>query len=121
MQPVHSRTSDTHSGASGRNSECCGLDSVPLDAADADRIAPMFKALGDPVRLRLAAMIAASDEIRVCDLRTHFDLSGPTISHHLRILREAGLVDCERRGTSVHYWIQTQALRDLSALLQVAG
>ena len=101
--------------------ECCSLDAAPLYAADADRIAPMFKALGDPVRLRLAAMIAGNDEICVCDLTPHFDLSGPTISHHLRILREAGLVDCERRGTWVHYWVRPQALRDLGALLQVAG
>ena len=77
----------------------------------------MFKALGDPVRLRLAAMIAAQDDICVCDLIPSFGLSGPTISHHLRILREAGLVDCERRGTWVHYWIQPAALQSLSALL----
>jgi ArsR family transcriptional regulator len=92
-----------------------------MDAEEAERVAPMFKALGDPVRLRLAAMIAAQDEICVCDLTPHFELSGPTISHHLRILREAGLVDCERRGTWVHYWIQPQALQSLSALLQVTA
>jgi ArsR family transcriptional regulator len=100
---------------------CCGLAAAPMDAEEAERVAPMFKALGDPVRLRLAAMIAAQDEICVCDLTPNFDVSGPTISHHLRILREAGLVDCERRGTWVHYWIQPQALQSLSALLQVTA
>ncbi len=99
-------------------SECCQLGNTTMDDAAAARIAPMFKALGDPVRLRLAAMIAAQDEICVCDLTPHFALSGPTISHHLRILREAGLVDCERRGTWVHYWIQPEALQSLSTLLQ---
>ena len=98
--------------------ECCQLATTTMDDAAAARIAPMFKALGDPVRLRLAAMIAAHDEICVCDLTPHFALSGPTISHHLKILREAGLVDSERRGTWVHYWIQPAALQSLSTLLQ---
>ena len=98
---------------------CCGLAVTPLDEAEAERVASMFKALGDPVRLRLAAMIAATSDICVCDLTPHFALSGATISHHLKVLREAGLVDCERRGTWVHYWIRPQALQDLSALLKV--
>jgi len=99
---------------------CCTLATVPLDEAEASRIAAMFRALGDPVRLRLAAMIAAQDEICVCDLTPHFELSGPTISHHLKVLREAGLVGCERRGTWVHYWIEPAALQSLSTLLQSA-
>lgn len=77
----------------------------------------MFKALGDPVRLRLAALIAGSPEVCVCDLTTHFTQSGPTISHHLRVLREAGLIHSERRGTWVYYRIEPDALRALSALL----
>jgi ArsR family transcriptional regulator len=79
----------------------------------------MFKALGDPVRLRLAALIASDDEVCVCDLTSQFTLSGPTISHHLRVLREAGLVECERRGTWVYYRIRPEALGSLGALLQV--
>lgn len=98
---------------------CCGLARQPLDAAGAERIAPMFKALGDPVRLRLAALIASDDEVCVCDLTSQFTLSGPTISHHLRVLREAGLVECERRGTWVYYRIRPEALGSLGALLQV--
>lgn len=87
----------------------------------AELLAPVFKALGDPVRLRLASMIASAPagEICVCDLTPAFDLSGPTISHHLRTLREAGLVDAERRGTWVYYRIRPALLRQLAALLNV--
>jgi len=97
---------------------CCGLAAAPLVEAEAERVAPMFKALGDPVRLRLASMIAAQDEICVCDLTPAFALSGPTISHHLKVLREAGLVDCERRGTWVYYRVLPEALQALGRLLQ---
>ena len=77
----------------------------PLDATQARRFAPMFKALGDPVRLRLLSMIASAGggEVCVCDLTGAFHLTGPTISHHLKVLREAGLVDSDRRGTWVYY------------------
>jgi ArsR family transcriptional regulator len=81
----------------------------------------MFKALGDPVRLRLMSMIAATAEACVCDLTEAFDVSAPTISHHLKVLREAGLVDGERRGTWVYYRARPGALRQLGALLEVAG
>jgi len=84
---------------------------------DATRLAGMFKALGDPVRLRMASMIASAPEVCVCEITPAFDLSSGTISHHLKTLREAGLVDCERRGTFVYYRIQPEALRALSALL----
>ncbi|MDQ1294540.1 MAG: ArsR family transcriptional regulator, arsenate/arsenite/antimonite-responsive transcriptional [Actinomycetota bacterium] len=86
----------------------------PQEAAD---IAPMFKALGDPVRLRLMSMIASRPEVCVCDLTPAFDVSGPTISHHLRVLREVGLVDCERRGTWVYYGVCPAAVHRLGALL----
>lgn len=99
---------------------CCALATVPIDAAKAEHIAPMFKALGDPVRLQLAARIAAGGRVCVCDLTPHFDLSGPTISHHLKVLREAGLVASERQGTWIYYWIRTDSLASLSALLQLS-
>lgn len=92
----------------------------PVTAVDAERLAPMFKALGDPVRLRMVSMIAAKPELCVCEITPAFDLSSGTISHHLRTLREAGLVDCERRGTFVYYWIRPEALEALSALLTAA-
>ncbi|GAA1811278.1 helix-turn-helix transcriptional regulator [Planosporangium flavigriseum] len=100
---------------------CCPpLAVAPLSGEQAADLAPMFKALGDPVRLRLMSMIASTDEVCVCDLTDAFDLSGPTISHHLRVLREAGLVDSERRATWVWYRARPQALKQLAGLLDIA-
>lgn len=102
-----------------REVTCCGLATTPVTDEDAARLAPVFKALGDPVRLRMASMIAAQPELCVCEITPAFDLSSGTISHHLRLLREAGLVGCERRGTYVYYWIEPAALAALSSLLSV--
>ena len=97
---------------------CDPLTRAPLSEAAAAELAPAFKALGDPVRLRLLSMIAAAgDEVCVCDLTGSFEVSGPTISHHLKVLREAGLVDCERRGTWVYYWARREALQSLAVHL----
>jgi ArsR family transcriptional regulator len=99
---------------------CCSpLAREPLSPARAVELSKVFKALGDPVRLRLASLIASHEggEACVCDLTDAFDLSGPTISHHLKVLREAGLIVGERRGTWVYYRIQPGALRRLSAVL----
>lgn len=97
--------------------ECGRLGVTPLDAASAERLAPMFKALGDPARLRMVSMIAAVPELCVCEITPAFDLSSATISHHLRTLREAGLIDCQRRGTFVYYRLLPDAVAALSALL----
>lgn len=102
-----------------RAATCCGLTTSPLSGDDAARLAPLFKALGDPVRLRMASMIAAQPELCVCEITPGFELSSGTISHHLRLLREAGLVGSERRGTYVYYWIEPDALEALSALLAI--
>jgi ArsR family transcriptional regulator len=85
----------------------------------AAELATGFKALGDPVRLRLLSLIAArgGEEVCVCELTDAFQVKGPTISHHLKVLREAGLIDCERRGTWVYYWIVPAGLAPLSQLL----
>ncbi len=96
---------------------CCGLAADPLPADRATRMALRFKALGDPVRLRLLGLIGSETEVCVCDLTPAFELSGSTISHHLKVLREAGLVDCERRGTWVYYRVLPYALEELKALL----
>lgn len=98
---------------------CTPLAHVPLTAEHAATLAPMFKALGDPVRLRLLSLIAshAGGEICVCDLTPQFSLTAPTISHHLRVLREVGLIDCQRRGTWVYYWLQPGALDRLAGVL----
>ncbi|WP_203941769.1 ArsR/SmtB family transcription factor [Spirilliplanes yamanashiensis] len=99
---------------------CCPpLTAQALTTEAAGQLAPMFKALGDPVRLRLLSLIASTDEVCVCDLTDAFTLSGPTISHHLRVLRETGLVDVERRATWAYYRIRPEALTQLSALLAV--
>ncbi|MFE9956080.1 ArsR/SmtB family transcription factor [Micromonospora sp. NPDC005299] len=101
---------------------CCSPIAVrPMDPEQAAVVAPMFKALGDPVRLRLMSMIASVPEMCVCDLTPAFDLSGPTISHHLKVLREAGLVDSERRGTWVWYRVKPEAFRQLGALLDISA
>ncbi|MFD0558035.1 ArsR family transcriptional regulator [Stackebrandtia endophytica] len=94
-----------------------------VDAEAASDLATVFKALGDPIRLRLLSMIAAhaGGEVCVCDLTAPFDLSGPTISHHLKVLRKAGLIDCQRRGTWVYYWVIPSRLRQLSAFLEPPG
>ncbi len=95
----------------------------PLDRAQADAFAPMFKALGDPVRLRLLSMIASArgGEVCVCDLTGAFHLTGPTISHHLKVLREAGLVDSDRRGTWVYYRLIPAALTVMTTLLDAGA
>jgi ArsR family transcriptional regulator len=100
--------------------QCCPpLGEHRMPAETAARLAPAFKALGDPVRLQLMSMIASAPagEICVCDLTPGFELSGPTISHHLKALREAGLVDAERRGTWVYYRPRPGVLRQLAGLL----
>jgi ArsR family transcriptional regulator, arsenate/arsenite/antimonite-responsive transcriptional repressor len=101
---------------------CCPpLTRDPLSAAQAVEPARVFKAMGDPVRLRLLSLIASHDggEACVCDLSGVFDLSGPTISHHLKVLREAGLIVGERRGTWIYYRVVPDALRRASALLEL--
>jgi len=101
---------------------CAPLVAAPLAPEQASELAKGFKALGDPVRLRLLSLITSAEgESCVCDLTTAFELTGPTISHHLKVLREAGLVDCERRGTWVYYWPRPENLRRLSALLDAPG
>nr|BFE56302.1 metalloregulator ArsR/SmtB family transcription factor [Dactylosporangium thailandense] len=101
---------------------CCPpITQQRLPAETATLLAPAFKALGDPVRLQLMSMIASAPggEICVCDLTPAFELSGPTISHHLKSLREAGLVDADRRGTWVYYRARPGIMRQLAVLLTV--
>ncbi|MET9789447.1 ArsR/SmtB family transcription factor [Streptomyces canus] len=100
-----------------------GRSAAPLEEDQAAEAAKVFKALGDPVRLRLMSMIASrgqGGEVCVCELTPAFDLSQPTISHHLKLLRQAGLIDCERRGTWVHYWVLPGVLDRLGAFLTTA-
>jgi ArsR family transcriptional regulator len=99
---------------------CCSpLSRAPLSADAAEQIAPLLKALADPVRLRLMSLIASHEggEACVCDLNDAFDLSQPTISHHLKVLHEAGLLDREKRGVWVYYRASQSALRGLADLI----
>lgn len=98
--------------------ECCDpLCCTPIDANDADRMATRLKALSDPTRLRLFSLIANSDEQCACDLTEPLGVSQPTVSHHLKILSEAGLVQREQRGKWAFYSADKGALEELSAFL----
>jgi ArsR family transcriptional regulator len=98
---------------------CAPLAAGPLSAEQAGLVAPLLKALADPVRLRLMSMVAShpGGEACVCDLNGAFDLSQPTISHHLKVLHEAGLLDRDKRGVWVFYRARTEALASLGALI----
>ena len=101
--------------------EACAIPLVrePIGEAAAAGLAQVFKALGDPIRLRLLSLIGAHQggEVCVCDLTTAFDLTQPTISHHLKVLREAGIITSERRGTWVYYRLVPAALERMGTLL----
>ena len=103
---------------------CCSpLVREPLAADRAESVAPLLKALADPVRLRLVSIVAASagGEACVCDLNDAFDLSQPTISHHLKVLHEAGLLDREKRGTWVYYQAKPEAMAAIMTLFATTG
>lgn len=101
--------------------EACAIPLVrePIGETAAAGLAQVFKALADPVRLRLVSLIGAHQggEVCVCELTSAFDLTQPTISHHLKVLREAGIIDSERRGTWVYYRLEPAALERMAALL----
>jgi ArsR family transcriptional regulator len=99
---------------------CCSpLVREPLTAERAAAISPLIKALGDPVRLRLLSLVASHEngEACVCDLQDAFELSQPTISHHLKVLHEVGLLDRSKRGVWVYYAVRRDVLAGVSALL----
>ncbi len=103
---------------------CTPLSREPMSEAQASTVAPLLKALADPVRLRLMSLVLshANAEACVCDLTPAFDLSQPTISHHLKVLHEAGLLDRDKRGTWVYYQAKPEAMTAISALFaEVAG
>jgi ArsR family transcriptional regulator, arsenate/arsenite/antimonite-responsive transcriptional repressor len=95
----------------------------PLGESAAAEMAKKLKALADPVRLRLFSAIAshADREACVCDISGGIDVSQPTVSHHLKVLRDAGLLTSERRASWVYYAVVPEALRELSELLDLSG
>ena len=100
--------------------QCCApLARAPLSESGANELGTLFKAVADPVRLRLLSLIACHDggESCVCDLLDAFDLTAPSVSYHLRILREAGLISSERRGTWVYYRVNPEAMARMSDIL----
>ena len=99
---------------------CCSpLSREPLSEEVAEQASAILKALGDPVRLRLMSLVASHEggEACVCDLNDAFDLSQPTISHHLKVLHEVGLLDREKRGVWVYYRARAEVLQNLAALI----
>ncbi|MBG0831316.1 helix-turn-helix transcriptional regulator [Planomonospora sp. ID67723] len=102
--------------------ECCApLAREPIGAEQSGAVARVFKALGDPVRLRILSIVAShvDGEACVCDLSAAFDLSQPTISHHLKVLKDVGLLTSERRASWVYYRVVPERLAELSALLSL--
>ena len=103
---------------------CCSpLAAEPLTARAVAEVVPMLKALADPARLRLLSLVASHEggEACVCDLNDAFDLSQPTISHHLKVLHESGLLDREKRGVWVYYRVDAQVVGDLGDLIASAA
>lgn len=97
---------------------CCEpILEAPLAEEDAETLAAWFKVLGDPARLRLLSLIAAREETCACDLVEPLGVSQPTVSHHLKVLYEAGLVDREKRGRWVYYSAKPESLSVLSKVL----
>jgi ArsR family transcriptional regulator len=98
---------------------CCEPVVYPdVDRQEAERMALIAKALGDPVRLTLVDVLRKhAGRVCVCELVPLFDLSQPTLSHHLKKLRDADIVDSERRGLWVYYYVEPEAMEELAAWL----
>ncbi|HEX3334504.1 MAG TPA: metalloregulator ArsR/SmtB family transcription factor [Acidimicrobiales bacterium] len=112
--------SKSATAARDRSAECCAsVLAAPLDGAAADELAGGFTALADPVRLRVLSILAAAPEgeVCVCDFVEPLAKSQPTVSHHLKILSEAGLVQGDRRGKWVWYSLNRSRLAELRAAI----
>ena len=107
-----------------QNVACCApLAREAMTTEQAEGISPLLKALADPVRLRLLSLVASHEggEACVCDLTDAFELSQPTISHHLKVLHESGLLDRSKRGVWVYYRVRPEVLAPLGQLIASAG
>lgn len=100
---------------------CCGPDLPAMEPEAAEDLAATFKALADPTRVAIISRLASGEQCCVCDLTGAFELSQPTVSHHLRILRDAGLVEAERRGTFAYYWLVPEAIERLAGVFAPAA
>jgi len=100
---------------------CCpGLDDPALSQADAEELVVMLKALADPIRLRLMNLIAQTDEACACDLPAAMDRSQPTVSHHLKVLVDAGLLEREKRGKWAWFKVRADQVEALSTVFKIA-
>jgi ArsR family transcriptional regulator, arsenate/arsenite/antimonite-responsive transcriptional repressor len=102
---------------------CAPLLREPISASQAAELARILKALADPVRLRLVSMVAAHDggEACVCELTEPLGLTQPTISHHLKVLVDAGILSRDKRGVWAYYTLMPSALQAVSAVLNPSG
>jgi ArsR family transcriptional regulator len=96
---------------------CCGPATPALEEGEANVLAAQFKALADPARVTILNRLAAADEVCVCDFVAALDLAQPTVSHHLKVLRDAGLVESSRRGTWAFYRLVPEAVDALRGVL----
>lgn len=96
---------------------CCSPGTAPIARADAEALAERFKALADPTRVGIVNRLSGTGEVCVCDLTAAFDVSQPTISHHLRVLRDVGLVTATKRGTWSFYRLVPEAVEPLRIAL----
>jgi len=92
---------------------CCDPYTPPMSREAAEDLAETFKALADPTRVAIVNRLSTAAEVCVCDLTAAFELSQPTISHHLRVLRDAGLIESQRQGTWAYYRLVPDAIERL--------
>jgi ArsR family transcriptional regulator len=98
--------------------DCCTpLGPAPLSGDEAERMAAALRVLADPVRLQIVSLLAVTDEACVCDMTPSVGVSQPTVSHHMRVLFEAGLVEREQRGRWVYYRLRPEPLEALAGAL----
>lgn len=98
---------------------CCGLVDPGMGDGDAALVAERFKALSDPTRVRMLNILIRNPELCACDVASNFDLSQPTVSHHLSVLKKAGLVESTERGRWAFYRANTEAISELARVLEV--
>ncbi|HEY0637787.1 MAG TPA: metalloregulator ArsR/SmtB family transcription factor [Pseudonocardiaceae bacterium] len=113
----------TTAAETDRPATCCApLSGTPLDAGTADRLAQTLKAVADPTRLRLLSLVASfrDGEACICDLTAPVALTQPTVSHHMRVLVDAGLLTRTQRGKWAYYRLADGALEALTASLTAA-
>jgi ArsR family transcriptional regulator len=118
----YSRSMETHKlefvdAERRRGTRCCGPDvGSYLSMEEAQSVSDAMQLLGHPIRLQIIDMLARNEgQVCVCDIESEVPVKQPTVSHHLRLLREAGLIDCERHGLWAYYFVKRDALRELRA------